>query len=164
LKKRVGPFSFLLIFTLFFSLAPDLDAIPGTFSGEFGKYHNNGTHSLIACLLVAVIFALALSWRRRAEFMSWFLLVFISYGGHVLLDFLTFGGRGVMLFWPFSLQRYQSSIGLFYGVRWKDGLFSTRHLWTLVTEIIFILVLWLVVYLAESKFYRVTDREKVETP
>ena len=32
---------------------------------------------------------------------------------------------------------------LFYGVRWSDGLLSAKHLVTLVTELAFLLILWL---------------------
>ena len=158
-KKRAGPVSFLLILTLIFSMMPDLDAIAGLITGDFGKYHNNGTHSLIVGLLVAVTIALALSRKRRVEFLPWFLIVFFSYGSHILLDFFTWGGRGVMLFWPLSSERYQSGVSLFYGVRWGDGLFSINHLWTLATEVTFVLLLLLGVYLAEIRTCRVSDRE-----
>jgi membrane-bound metal-dependent hydrolase YbcI (DUF457 family) len=158
-KKRVGPVSLLLIITFVFSTLPDLDAVAGLLTGDFGKYHNNGTHSLVVCLLVAITFGLAFSWKRRSEYLPWFLIIFASYASHILLDFFTWGGRGVMLFWPVSAERYQSDVALFYGVRWGDGLFSINHLWTLATEAIFILFLWLILRLAETRTYRVTKQE-----
>jgi membrane-bound metal-dependent hydrolase YbcI (DUF457 family) len=128
-------------------------------TGEFGKYHNNGTHSLVVGLVVAVSFGLAFSWKRRGEFLAWFLIIFTSYGTHILLDYFTWGSRGVMLFWPFSLERYHSPLALFYGMRWADGIVSISHLWTILTETVFVLVLLLVVYLAEHRIYRVGRRE-----
>ncbi len=44
-------------------------------------------------------------------------------------------GRGVMILWPFSIDRYASPVSLFYGVHWSDGWVSVRHLWTMVTEL-----------------------------
>jgi membrane-bound metal-dependent hydrolase YbcI (DUF457 family) len=160
-QKRVGPVSLFLLLTLVFSNLPDLDAVPGFILGDFGKFHNNGTHSLIVALLVALIFGFALSRKRRGEFISWFLLILISYGTHILLDFFTWGGRGVMLFWPFSTERFQSGLALFYGVRWADGLLSINHLWTLGTEVVFVLILLLFTYLAEHRTLRVTKQENV---
>lgn len=161
-KKRIGPFSFLLVVTLVFSVLPDLDAIPGLLSSDFAKYHNNGTHSLVVGLLIASLFSLAISWKRREEFTFWFLVVGSSYGTHILLDFFTWGGRGVMLLWPFSLERYHSSLVLFYGVRWGDGLLSINHIWTLLTEGLFILLFLILAYFSENRSKPVSTRETCE--
>jgi inner membrane protein len=74
---------------------------------------------------------------QQTRFIKWFFLVLLCYQLHILADFLTFG-RGVMLFWPLTEERYTSPILLFYGVHWSQGLFSLKHLWTLVSELAFV--------------------------
>ncbi|NIV75262.1 MAG: hypothetical protein GWN37_10615, partial [Gammaproteobacteria bacterium] len=44
-----------------------------------------------------------------------FLLTLVCYELHVLLDYLTVG-RGVMLLWPLSAERFAPPIYLFYGL------------------------------------------------
>ena len=50
------------------------------------------------------------------------------------MDFFT-SGRGIMLLWPVSEQRFKPSFSVFYGLHWSDGLFSSRHIWTVTSEI-----------------------------
>lgn len=126
-----------LLATIGLSLLPDLDAIPGILSGDFAAYHNNSTHSL-AMALPAALAVGGLVWLRgRAGFTFWFTTALVCYQLHVIMDYFTLG-RGVMLLWPFSGERYSSPILLFAGVAWSDGLVSSRHLWTLLGELVFV--------------------------
>lgn len=150
------PLPALLIVSVAASLLPDIDAALGFISGDFSRYHNNGTHSLVSGILVALAAALLLARKRRAQFLSWFWVVFTSYASHVLLDFFT-QGRGVMLFWPFTSERFGSPVKLFLGVRWSEGWVSIEHFWTLLTELIFVLIIALVVWALERR-EGVTDR------
>jgi inner membrane protein len=135
--QMIGPLPMLLALTVFFSLLPDIDSVLGVVMGDFGGIHNQWTHSLYTGLGFAVVFGMLISRVQQTRFIKWFFLVLLCYQLHILADFLTFG-RGVMLFWPLTEERYTSPILLFYGVHWSQGLFSLKHLWTLVSELAFV--------------------------
>jgi membrane-bound metal-dependent hydrolase YbcI (DUF457 family) len=125
------------------SILPDLDAIAGFLLNDMAGFHNNGTHSLLIGLLVALLVAGTAWWREKEGFFRWLVIAFAGYAMHVLMDAVTFDSRGVMLFWPLSQERFLAPFSLFYGVRWSDGLFSVAHLVTLATELVFtVLVVW----------------------
>lgn len=123
----------LLMITLIFSMLPDMDSVFGILSGNFARYHNNATHSLIVGLLVALIAGGLAAMFSTISFRLIFLVTFLSYAGHVLLDFFTIS-RGVMALWPLSWERFASPLPLFYGLHWSDGIISIRHIWTFLTE------------------------------
>ncbi len=124
---------------LFFSVAPDLDAIPGFMTGNMALYHNQITHSLFfgvaACLLATGIFGLFfrrfLDWWSYPRIAS---LALVSYGLHLVMDAATLG-PGVKLLWPFTDERFFTPFPLFYGVRHSEGLFSSSHLITIGSEL-----------------------------
>lgn len=152
-QKKVQPFSVVLLATVLLSLLPDLDSIVGIVSDDFARFHNNGTHSLISGLVVALIAGL-IGWSRATtNFKRWFLIVLISYEMHVIMDFFT-PGRGVMLLWPFSSDRFISPFPVFYGFHWSEGLFSILHLWTFATEMAFAGVLLLGLRIWENTMLR----------
>lgn len=151
--KKVGPIPGLLLVTVGFSLLPDVDSVAGILTGNFGRFHNNATHSRIVGLGLASVFSAILWWKHRFGFGYWLVVSLLSYDLHVLMDSATIG-RGVMALWPFSSHRYLSQISLFYGLHWSDGWFSGRHLWTLVTELGFAA---LIIYLTQTL---VTKREQ----
>ncbi len=135
------PIPLLIIISL--SLLPDLDAIPGILSGDMARFHNNITHSLVVGLAVALIGASVLYFPFKSSWIVWFGLVLLSYELHIIMDFFT-GERGSMLFWPFTAERFSAPVKLFTGVKWGLGLFSPWHLWTLFTEGLFFMLIWLV--------------------
>jgi membrane-bound metal-dependent hydrolase YbcI (DUF457 family) len=130
----------LLPAVIFLSLLPDADAVVGLLLGNMGRYHNNFMGSPLFGVLAALVVAGAIRLVTGARFGFWFGLTLICYELHVLMDYLTVG-RGVMLLWPFSSERFSPPANLFYGLRWSDGLVSQRHLWTLLTELAFAVVL-----------------------
>lgn len=123
------------------SILPDLDAGVGIVLGNMARYHNNFAGTPGFGLAVALAFGTVAWMFCRSAFRPTFLLTFLLYGLHVFMDFFTVG-RGVMVFWPISSERIQPPFHLFYGLRWSDGIFSERHLITLVTELGFVLVLY----------------------
>jgi len=125
-----------LAVALFFSLMPDLDSVAGILSGDFGRYHNNLTHSLFMGLSITPVAAIVAYVADRQRTVQWVLLALVCYELHVLMDFFTVG-RGVMIFWPLSPQRWEPPIKIFYGLHWSDGWFSHKHLWTLLNETTF---------------------------
>ncbi len=117
-----------------FSLAPDLDVIPGLLFGNIAAYHNHMTHSIAFGLMVCLFYSLIRcrmqpprSFRRSIS------LTAAAYGLHLLMDFFTYG-RGLMLFWPFTDERFSPPFLIFYGLRRSDGVFSSHHIVTFITE------------------------------
>lgn len=146
-NTRLGSFrrvSILIIISLAASMLPDLDSVFGVLAGDFGKYHNNATHSLIVGLFVALIAGGISFFFDTFSFRTIFLVTLLGYEAHILLDFFTVS-RGVMAFWPFSQERFVSPLSLFYGFHWSDGFISIRHVWTFLTEsltaLLFILII-----------------------
>ena len=62
-------------------------------------------------------------------------------GGGLFMDYFTIG-RGVMLAWPLSSERFAPPFHLFYGLRWSHGLISELHWITLLSELFFVGVLF----------------------
>jgi inner membrane protein len=139
------------------SLLADIDVVPGVLLGDFGRFHNTVTNSIFVgfgfAALIGAVGRLTGWYRWRSAF--W--LTLISYLLHIFMDYST-GGRGVMLFWPFSAERYTSPLRLFYGLRWSAGLFSLHHIWTIGTELAFVsalaVVSWLVTRIFSPKTMR----------
>jgi membrane-bound metal-dependent hydrolase YbcI (DUF457 family) len=142
-------------------MLPDVDAIIGILAGDIGQFHNNGTHSLVFGLASATFIASVIWLKLRSGFLYWFSVSLISIASHILMDYFTLGGRGVMLLWPITVNRFDSPFKLFYGVRWSDGLLSIEHLWTVLTEIGFVLLIILIYRVASYGTRRVSllDRQ-----
>jgi len=197
---------------LFLTVVPDLDFVLGYLFHDMLAWHNNFSHSLTACLVVAIVAGTAgglvssyalksgayvrklpygettpeparlrpegatprdevgvaspllpvsptsesrggVPWRRRvggkAAGQRWFLLAVLLYGLHLLMDFLCVG-RGMMLFWPFTMRRFSFMFPIFFGVKWSDGMVSIQHLWTLLNEVGFVLIVCLCMWLVKQ--------------
>jgi membrane-bound metal-dependent hydrolase YbcI (DUF457 family) len=143
-RRQLGKLPFPMILVMGLSLLPDLDIIAAILFEDMQNYHNNFSHSLLLGLPVALLIAATLRQIYHSGFWLWFLVCLISYDLHVVMDALT-AERGVMMFWPFSQNRFVSPIRIFYGLKWGLGWFSILHLWTIFTESIFVLVLITVV-------------------
>jgi membrane-bound metal-dependent hydrolase YbcI (DUF457 family) len=135
----------LLILTSGLSLLPDLDSLLGLLSGDFGRFHNNLTHSLLVGLGIALVVGALLQWWKGSGFWYWMTLTGLCYDLHVIMDWTT-DGRGVMALWPITAQRFLAPVTLFYGLHWSDGLLSERHLVTLATELGFVVLVVLGLY------------------
>lgn len=135
------------------SLLPDVDAVVGLLLGDMGRYHNQMMCTPLFALIFSIVTGLA-GWHWRGAFRPWFILAFSCYLLHITLDFFTHG-RGIMLLWPLSEERFRPPFTIFYGVHWSDGLFSSRHIWTALTEIATFAAVWLLlalyVYLRERR-------------
>ena len=136
---QIGPIPGLLAVTVGFSLLPDLDSIVGVLAGDFGRFHNNVTHSLFVGAAVALVFGAVMRAVLGRDYWFWFGVALAAYELHVIMDWTTYG-RGVMALWPFTDARFQAPVFLFYGLHWSEGWLSVRHLWTLVTELAFAMV------------------------
>ncbi len=130
------PIPALLVATIFLSLAPDLDSALGLLLGDFGRYHNNLSHSLAFGVLVALA-AGGLAHFLGAGFGRGFGLALVCYELHVVMDYFTWG-RGVMILWPASPERYSPPLLLFHGVHWSKGWLTWSHLWTVGSELVLV--------------------------
>lgn len=139
-KKISGTVSGLLVVTMGFSLLPDSDVIPAVLSGNFAAFHNNFTHSPFFGLMMTALFAGVMLFIDRRNVMRWAAIAFGAYLVHIGMDFFT-PGRGVMLMWPFLPDRFEPSFVAFYGVHWSEPVTSIRHLWTVITEGLFVLLM-----------------------
>jgi membrane-bound metal-dependent hydrolase YbcI (DUF457 family) len=155
---RLAGIPVLLLATVGFSLLPDLDSIPGFILDDLGRFHNNFMHSFFFGAIIALLAGTGIHLYQRQGFWHWFLIALACYEMHIIMDYFT-GGRGVMLLWPFSMERYSSPVALFYGLHWSEGLISTSHIWTVLSEAIFALAIiilpgrWLDTLLAISRRY-----------
>ncbi len=131
------------------SILPDIDTLPGLIFGDMHGFHNNYTHSLVSGLIIALVVAIMLSRFFKNAFLSWFPAALASYELHVLMDFFT-SERGVKLFWPLYPERVIAPVKLFYGFQWGLGLLSLEHLWTLLSEAVFFIVLILLFNLLQK--------------
>ena len=132
------------------SMLPDLDVIPAIIFRDMKAYHNNFSHSLLFAIPVAFFIAGIFHRIYKSNFWLWFLICLISYDFHIILDALT-AERGVLMFWPFSQNRFVSPVRIFYGLQWGLGWFSTWHLWTIFTESLFVSVLIVAVNYFEKR-------------
>jgi inner membrane protein len=147
------------------AMLPDADAIGFAFGVRYGSMwgHRGFTHSIVFALLVGLVvgmlaFGKSPTAKDRFKFVLYFALVTLS---HPLLDALTNGGLGVALFAPFSAERYffpwrpieVSPIGM--------GFFSERGLEVIASEVIWIWLPALLIWLL-SRNYRKTTK-KAET-
>jgi membrane-bound metal-dependent hydrolase YbcI (DUF457 family) len=139
------------------SMLPDIDSAVGILAGDFGRFHNNATHSLLVGFVVALGVGVVATWKRWGPFWLWTVLALVGYHLHIVMDGFTVG-RGVMAFWPFSGQRILSPLPLFYGLHWSDGLLSWRHMVTLLTEAAFVFLLLGLIRLLSTHQWRPTHR------
>lgn len=101
-RRRVS--ARLALMGAFLAVVPDFDVIGFRFGIGYESQwgHRGFTHSLFfAALMVGVI---TLIWRQARTICAW-LFLFCAMASHPLLDLLTDGGQGVMLFWPFDTTR-----------------------------------------------------------
>lgn len=126
------------------ALIPDVDFLAGLVHGQISRVHNQGTHSLFTGLGFSVLMGLAGRLRDR-EFKGWMLPALAAFESHVVLDFISGSRRGMMLLWPFSRQRYNFPFKLFYGVKWDRRPASLTHLWTILSELTFLSIGFLIV-------------------
>lgn len=129
------------------SLLPDLDVIAAWTLGSMEKFHNNLTHSLLVWTLLPLFIAPVLKTITGISFRLGFLFTLVSCYLHVMIDFLTYG-RGVMLFWPVTAQRFHAPLLLFRGVPWSDRLTSPNYLQMLLEDCLFAAIVLAAVIIA----------------
>lgn len=103
---------------IFAAVAPDLDFLPGIAIGDPNRFHQLGSHSLLASLLAGMIAGLAtVPTRWRAGVVG--VTVGLAYASHLLLDYFTHDPRapfGIPLLWPLSSEHFTSPSSVFRGI------------------------------------------------
>jgi inner membrane protein len=110
---------------VFVALAADLDFIPELLTGV--RFHHGPTHSIFFAAAFALLVAAYLVARRGWNYWAAFLLPFLLYGSHLLLDYFTAGGPGIRLLWPFSGTYYQSPLTIFPETYHSEPLLHWGH-------------------------------------
>ena len=149
---------FPILFTVFVANAADLDFILQSLTGN--KFHRGLTHSLTFALLFSLLVALItrFSSKKINICKQIFWLCLLLYGSHLLLDFLTSGGNGMQILWPFSNNYYKSPISIFPPVHHELGLFAPIHIIFISFELTYALTIY---YLLDIwKKYQVKKAKK----
>lgn len=124
-------------------IAPDADILLDPILGRpWFATHGGPMHSLAAGVLFAIVFVLAARVIVPAPATRLAVIGLLAYWSHVLLDACTLG-RGVMVLWPLSSERFATPVPLFYGVRHGEWGAWPLHGITLGTEAIFAGAVWL---------------------
>lgn len=117
-SKHNVPRSHLFVLCTVMALAPDLDLLPGLLVGNPILFHQGITHSFGFALLISLGAAgIYACWGK--PFAVIFMVSFLSYVSHLLLDFLGPDGRepyGTPLFWPISAAYFISPLPILPGV------------------------------------------------
>jgi inner membrane protein len=152
------------ILTAACAMLPDVDAVGFAFGVRYGSMfgHRGFTHSILFALLIGAAVGTLFFRRRpqhliRLQLVPYFTLVTLS---HPLLDALTNGGLGVALFAPFSSARYffpwrpieVSPLGV--------GFFSERGVAVIASEIIWVWLPALLIYLVARNFSKARRQRK----
>ena len=91
--------------------AADLDFIPGILVGNPDLFHHSFTHSFTAAAAAGLgIAAFARIWENRG-FWKNFLISFLAYSTHIVLDFLDHSP--MPLFWPLTPGRLMTGVAAF---------------------------------------------------
>jgi len=142
--RYTGPISWTLVIIVTLSFLPDFDFLPGIIIGDYDAFHNSYSNSLFIGFGLALLAGLSGGLTNKNRFIPWFLAVFLAYELHVIMDY--FGNeRGTMLLWPMTVDRFHPPIKLFFGFHRSDGLWSINHLWTVMTEAGFAILIFILI-------------------
>lgn len=106
----------MLGMTLFASVLPDFDFLPGILIGHPAAFHHGVSHSLAFALLFGMAMFLVIHCflgSKRAG--SAAVLVVLAYASHVMLDLVSAsqGTSGVPILWPLSNEQFGINLNLF---------------------------------------------------
>ena len=134
----------LLCYGSFVAIAADIDFLPKLIAGI--DMHRGFTHSLAFAIVFSLVVNRCITEKTRfarLKYLRAFILTFILYCSHLVLDFFTQGGSGLPLLWPLSTNTFHSTIPLFPAVHHSRGLFDTSHLRFISFELVYsTLLLW----------------------
>ncbi|MEM1355055.1 MAG: metal-dependent hydrolase [Planctomycetota bacterium] len=124
---------------------PDIDFLIGlVFPGTALGTHAAGMHSLAMGLVGALVLTGLGTWLCRVPPGRLLVLMTAAIGLHLLMDMVSWGGPGIALFWPMTQTRVRLPLSVFYGVRHSRPGALHLHAVTLVSELLFVGLVWLV--------------------
>jgi len=109
----------LLLVAVVTANAPDLDFVPGILAGAPAMYHQGVSHSLAFAAVAGVTGAMMLRAVAGTVARLGFLLCFLCYASHLVLDMFGPDARppyGIPLFWPLTDHTFLSPVPLLLGV------------------------------------------------
>lgn len=107
-----------ILLVIFAANAPDLDFVPGILVGDFNRYHQLYSHSIVFVVGFALLVFL-ICFSRPAQRLRFGLTAGALYASHLLLDLISYDGAepiGMPLLWPFSSQLFHSPYTIFGGL------------------------------------------------
>ena len=105
-----------LVLAVFMANLCDLDYLPGLVTGDLNAWHHMYTHSIGWVILAGVGTCLVWKGLQPATEEKYLVLLLAALVSHLALDWLTEDGSapyGILLGWPFSLERTLSPVALF---------------------------------------------------
>lgn len=138
-----------IVLFVFVALAADLDFIPELLTGV--RFHHGPTHSILFAVVFGLLVAALLVAGRGWRFSAAFLLPFLLYGSHLVLDYFTAGGPGIPLLWPFSGTYFQSPVTIFPETYHSEPLLHWGHVAFFLFEVGYALVLVALVWLRKLR-------------
>jgi len=140
LVRRKGPWLGVI------ACLPDLDILPGLIFSDLSRFHHGASHGLMAATVFSLLGSLSLGWRSLRSMVPLFLLFFLLYTSHIVLDFLTSdtgAPYGIPLFWPWISNFYQSPWPLLPNVQHtRAPLLSGHNLLLIAQEVLLFLPLY----------------------
>jgi membrane-bound metal-dependent hydrolase YbcI (DUF457 family) len=161
--KSIWEKKWIFLFCILLANAPDIDYLFGTFYGNWNKFHQAATHSVLFIFVLSVLTFYFLKWRKREKMFS-FLFIFILILSHIGLDFFcedTSPPIGLPLFFPFSYDYFHSSFELFPAVRKKtfaDAL-QIHNIRVVLIEMLLIMPFFFAILLGKG-YRRKPDKEQ----
>jgi inner membrane protein len=139
----------IIFYSIFIANVPDFDFIPQLFTDD--KYHHGITHGFFFAVGFSVVAALIFCRMLNYSYNRFFIITLLIYNSHLILDFITDGGKGIKLLWPFFDYYYISPISLFPAVRHSQGLFHVSHLKFIGFEVSYSIILLSIIWLWEKR-------------
>ncbi len=125
-------------------MAPDADLLMYFWAdGKLEEFHKFFSNGLLLAPLFAIPFAFLGRWLTGGRWLFHAVIGCTCYASHILLDFFTWG-RGVQLFWPITQTRFSAPLHLFYGVRHSEDVPWWSFLITILNDLAFAFVIWLI--------------------
>jgi len=134
---------------------PDIDFVPGFFTGNPNQFHHGMTHSIGFMILVGSLCGIIYYLKKHQHFLRYFSIFSIVYFSHLVLDFFGKDTRfpfGEQLFWPISSIYVMSPVGIFRDVSkasssdiFIQSLLNWHNLHTIIVEAAILLpLLWFI--------------------
>jgi len=112
--------------------APDLDFLPGILIGAPAAYHQGLSHSFVLAMIASAVVTAMLRAVFRMPARPVFVLAFLSYSSHLIIDLFGPDRRppfGIPLFWPVSHRTFLSPVSVFLGARHANMTSASTSEW-----------------------------------